>query len=441
MKALRVEHGGPYVLAANAHSWLANLPDPTGAARKNAELWGQRPRCGRGRLRHRQPLCAGLAAGRAPADARRAGGGFCAVRAVRAGQGLDRRALPRHFQGRHGPRRPRRASRFADSRIANGRLEADHLDMPYDTIEVRKVTPAIGAEISGCRSRWSPVQPPGERAARCADGASGDLLPRSADERRPAQGVRPPVRRTFDPSPRARAEVDGPSRDPRRPMPTPRPRWRPAKSGTPTCRASPSRRWARSSTLHQTPPVGGDTAFANMYLAYETLSEPIKRLVEGFERLPHQRPPSIRAAPTSAATRSSPRRASHRAPPSGDGSEMPVHQPRLHQGHRGAEKARERRRCWRCWCATPRTSEFQCRFRWDRHSVAFWDNRCAMHRANFDYHPHVRHGHSRDDQRRPAVLSQDPARTQHVVLSVAKDLIAGRIGMRSFATLRMTALM
>src|ERR1700716_3934570 len=44
---------------------------------------------------------------------------------------------------------PRRASRFADSRIANGRREADHRDMPYETIEVRKVTPAIGAEISG----------------------------------------------------------------------------------------------------------------------------------------------------------------------------------------------------------------------------------------------------------------------------------------------------
>jgi hypothetical protein len=41
MKALRVEHGGPYVLAANAHSWLASLPDPTGAARKNAALWGK----------------------------------------------------------------------------------------------------------------------------------------------------------------------------------------------------------------------------------------------------------------------------------------------------------------------------------------------------------------------------------------------------------------
>jgi len=41
VKALRLEQGGPYVLAANAHAWLASLPDPTGAARKNAGLWGK----------------------------------------------------------------------------------------------------------------------------------------------------------------------------------------------------------------------------------------------------------------------------------------------------------------------------------------------------------------------------------------------------------------
>src|SRR5262252_10388537 len=34
--------------------------------------------------------------------------------------------------------------------------------------------------------------------------------------------------------------------------------------------------------LHQSPPAGGDTAFANMYLAYEALSAPIKRLCEGL---------------------------------------------------------------------------------------------------------------------------------------------------------------
>ena len=41
MKALRLQHGGPYVLAANAHAWLAGLADPTGAARRNADMWGK----------------------------------------------------------------------------------------------------------------------------------------------------------------------------------------------------------------------------------------------------------------------------------------------------------------------------------------------------------------------------------------------------------------
>lgn len=39
VKALRIQEGGPYVLAANAHAWLAGLADPTGAAARNAALW------------------------------------------------------------------------------------------------------------------------------------------------------------------------------------------------------------------------------------------------------------------------------------------------------------------------------------------------------------------------------------------------------------------
>jgi hypothetical protein len=41
VSALRVQQGGPYGVATNAHAWLAALPDPTGAARKNAELWSK----------------------------------------------------------------------------------------------------------------------------------------------------------------------------------------------------------------------------------------------------------------------------------------------------------------------------------------------------------------------------------------------------------------
>ena len=41
-------------------------------------------------------------------------------------------------------------------------------------------------------------------------------------------------------------------------------------------------------------------------------------------------------------------------------------------------------------CANP---AFQCRFHWQPHSIAFWDNRCAQHLAIWDYYPEVRHGY------------------------------------------------
>jgi len=34
--------------------------------------------------------------------------------------------------------------------------------------------------------------------------------------------------------------------------------------------------------------------------------------------------------------------------------------------------------------------EFTCRFRWDVGSLAFWDNRCAMHNPINDYHGYRR---------------------------------------------------
>jgi taurine dioxygenase len=38
-------------------------------------------------------------------------------------------------------------------------------------------------------------------------------------------------------------------------------------------------------------------------------------------------------------------------------------------------------------------AEWTCRFRWRAHSVAYWDNRCTLHRALFDYWPQVRSGY------------------------------------------------
>lgn len=41
VKGLRNQNGGPYGVASNAHTWLASLSDPAGAAQKNAALWAK----------------------------------------------------------------------------------------------------------------------------------------------------------------------------------------------------------------------------------------------------------------------------------------------------------------------------------------------------------------------------------------------------------------
>jgi taurine dioxygenase len=37
--------------------------------------------------------------------------------------------------------------------------------------------------------------------------------------------------------------------------------------------------------------------------------------------------------------------------------------------------------------------EWTCRFKWRDHSIAFWDNRCAQHKAIWDYWPNTRSGY------------------------------------------------
>jgi taurine dioxygenase len=43
-------------------------------------------------------------------------------------------------------------------------------------------------------------------------------------------------------------------------------------------------------------------------------------------------------------------------------------------------------------CEFSTQEEFQVRFRWQPHSVVFWDNRCVQHKAVWDYHPQIRSG-------------------------------------------------
>jgi taurine dioxygenase len=43
-------------------------------------------------------------------------------------------------------------------------------------------------------------------------------------------------------------------------------------------------------------------------------------------------------------------------------------------------------------CEFSTREEFQVRFRWESHSIAFWDNRCVQHQALWDYYSQTRSG-------------------------------------------------
>src|SRR5678816_2161210 len=147
--------------------------------------------------------------------------------------------------------------------------------------------------------------------------------------------------------------------------------------------------------LTEVPPDGGgDTLFANMYRAYETLSAPIKAMLQGLTALhdsskahyyrvnakdrddvkfPNAEHPIVRTHPVTGRQGLYVNR----------GFTLRIPQLRKHESDALLEMLYRH----------VETPEFQCRFKWQPNSVAFWDNRCVQHHAMFDYFPHRRYGH------------------------------------------------
>ncbi len=143
----------------------------------------------------------------------------------------------------------------------------------------------------------------------------------------------------------------------------------------------------------EVPPHGGDTIFANMYLAYETLSEGMRRLLDGLVAVNS----SAKADVTK--TREDRMRDGARE---GARAEYLAEHPvvRTHPetgrkalyvngGHtvrfRGMTEA-ESAPILDFLFAHQTRPEFTCRFRWEEGSLALWDNRCAQHNPINDYH-------------------------------------------------------
>ena len=149
----------------------------------------------------------------------------------------------------------------------------------------------------------------------------------------------------------------------------------------------------------ETPEFGGDTLFANQYLAYETLSDGMKRMLEDLKAVHND---SRVAGPLAKknATRTSKVREDDdwrmtenvhpvvRTHPETGRKCLFINGIYVHhfEGLTVEESMPLLRYLYDHSCRP----EFTCRFRWRAGSVAFWDNRCVQHLAIHDNHDAVR---------------------------------------------------
>jgi taurine dioxygenase len=147
----------------------------------------------------------------------------------------------------------------------------------------------------------------------------------------------------------------------------------------------------------EVPPYGGDTLFANMYTAYETLSDGMKRMLDGLIAVNY----SAKADVTR--TREDRIRDGGKAEAKKEFiSEHPVVRTHpetgrkalyVNVGHtaRFKDMTEEESAPLLNFLFQHQTKpEFTCRFNWRVGSMAFWDNRCVLHNPVNDYHGHRR---------------------------------------------------
>jgi len=142
--------------------------------------------------------------------------------------------------------------------------------------------------------------------------------------------------------------------------------------------------------MHTLPETGGDTLWASMYAAYDALSDRMKAHLSGLTALhdgEHVYRPIIndptKTYPCSAhpVIRVHPVTGRKALFVNASYTTRIVELPKAESDALLAYLYQH--------CTDP---NFQVRFRWEPHSVAFWDNRCTQHFAVYDYHPHVRSG-------------------------------------------------
>ncbi len=162
----------------------------------------------------------------------------------------------------------------------------------------------------------------------------------------------------------------------------------------------------------ETPKFGGDTMFANMYLAYDNLSEPMKAMLKdvktwntGNRKKLHEN--DVKRGEMSGSYKGNAKMAEKVQEPDPNLITEAAH-PLLRTHPETGKKAlfignhtqtlhgmkpAEARPLLDYLMQYAVHPEFTCRFRWEVGSMAIWDNRCTQHRALNDYHGQRRRMH------------------------------------------------
>ena len=137
----------------------------------------------------------------------------------------------------------------------------------------------------------------------------------------------------------------------------------------------------------EVPPFTGDTHFANMYLAYETLSDTMKSVLDGLK--------CVYEAGVASYSRFGGMTAIEDA---GDFvAAHPIVRTHPMTGKKALYLHRKNGKCIEGMSVKEsfaileflydhaQNPDFSCRFHWRTDSIAMWDNRCAQHRVSGDY--------------------------------------------------------
>ncbi len=138
---------------------------------------------------------------------------------------------------------------------------------------------------------------------------------------------------------------------------------------------------------------GGDTLYADMYLAYDLLSDPMKNMLGELTAVHDGAIPYVGSYKS--------------VPPEGGYSrnEHPIIATHPESGKKvlyvnagftshikGLKQWESRAILDMLYKHIALTPRLTCRVEWKPNTLTFWDNRCTQHHAIWDYHPHSRYG-------------------------------------------------